>query len=150
MLIYIGSDHQGFKLKEVIKRQLEEDNHKVIDVGNVSYDENDDYPVFAAKVAGGVSKNPDARGIVICGSGAGVDIVANKFARIRSVLAINAQQAASTRIDDDTNVLALAADYIEEDKAQEIVRAWTLTPFSGEEKYKRRIKEIENIENQPF
>lgn len=146
MLIYIGTDHHGFELKEVLKNQLVLDKHEVIDMGNEKFDEADDYPVFAERVARKVSEDPqNSRGILLCGSGAGVDIVANKFPKVRSVLAINAIQVSATRIDDDTNVLCLAADYIEEDTAKNIVRAWLLTPFSGEERHKRRIKEIEEI-----
>lgn len=147
MIIYIGADHQGFYLKENIKQFLEEKGYEVIDVGNLQYDNNDDYPEFAKKVAERISKNPqNSRGVVICGSGAGADIVANKFQNIRSVLAINADQAAATRNDDDTNVLALAAAFTGEEEAKKIAGAWLSAPFSGEEKHKRRIREIEMIE----
>lgn len=148
MLIYIGSDHQGFELKELIKRQLKQGGYEVIDMGNSSYDENDDYPIFAKKVAEKVSiDSNNSRGILICGSGAGVDIVANKFPNIRSVVAINSDQASATRSDDDTNILSLAANYLEEEKLKDIVRVWLLTPFSGEERHKRRLKQISEIES---
>lgn len=146
MLIYIGGDHKGFKLKEFLKNFLKNHGYKVIDVGNNKYDENDDYPDFAILAAKEVSQNTiSCRGILICGSGAGVDIVANKFKGIRSVLAINAEQAKKSRSDDDTNILSLAADFINKEEAVKILDIWLKTPFSGEEKHKRRIVKIANI-----
>ncbi len=79
MLIFIGADHRGFQLKESLKKYLEDSGYEVIDVGNDHYDENDDYPDFAAKAAKAVREDPaNRRGILICGSGVGVDVVANK------------------------------------------------------------------------
>lgn len=152
MLIYLGADHRGFKLKESLTNFLKNQGFKVVDVGNDKYDENDDYPDFAALVARQVAQDTiDRRGIVICGSGAGVDIVANKFDGVRSVLAINVEQAQKSRSDDDTNVLSLAADFIKEEEAIKILDLWLKTSFSGEEKYKRRIAKINKIEeNNPL
>lgn len=147
MLIYIGADHRGFKLKESLTNFLKNQGFKVVDVGNDKYDENDDYPDFAALVARQVAQDTiDRRGIVICGSGAGVDIVVNKFDGVRSILAINAEQAQKSRSDDDANVLSLAADFIKEEEAIKILDLWLKTSFSGEEKYKRRIAKINKIE----
>ena len=148
MLIYIGADHRGFQLKESLKNFLESQEYEVVDVGNDKFDEDDDYPDFAVLVAKQVSQDAiNRRGILICGSGAGVDITANKFNGIRSVLAINAKQAQKSRSDDDTNVLSLAADFISEEEAVKILDLWLKTPFSGEEKHKRRIAKINEIEN---
>ncbi|MEK7634342.1 MAG: RpiB/LacA/LacB family sugar-phosphate isomerase [Patescibacteria group bacterium] len=148
MLIYIGADHRGFKLKESLKNFLKSQEYEAVDIGNDKYDENDDYPDFAALVSRQVSQDLiNRRGILICGSGAGVDIVANKFKGIRSVLAINAEQAQKSRSDDDTNILSLAADFISEEEAIKILDVWLKTPFSGEENYKRRIAKINKIEN---
>ena len=147
MTIYIGSDHRGFKLKELIESTLMETGHEVIDLGNETYDEQDDYPKFASRVAEHVSARPEtARGIVLCGSGVGVDIVANKFKSIRSGLILNPEQAFASRNDDDTNVLALAADFLTPEQAQAIVKVWLETPFSGGERHKRRLGEIEELE----
>ena len=145
MLIYIGSDHRGFQLKESLKNFLRNSGYKVIDLGNAQFQDGDDYPDFAAPVAKKISLDPSARGIVICGSGAGVDIVANRHPNVRSVLAINPDQVAVTRSDDDTNVLSLAADYTDEEAARKIVSIWLQTPFSGEERHQRRLKKIEKI-----
>ncbi len=148
MLIYIGADHRGFKLKESLKFFLKSQGYEAVDVGNDKYDENDDYPDFAALIAKQVSQDIiNRRGILICGSGAGVDIVANKFNGIRSVLAISAEQAQKSRSDDNTNVLSLAADFIKEEEAEKILDVWIKTQFSGKEKYKRRIEKINEIEN---
>ena len=148
MLIYIGADHRGFQLKESLKKILKEQNYEIIDVGNVEYNEADDYPDFARLVARAVSQDPaNRRGIVICGSGIGVDMVANKFDGARSALVNNVEQAILSRKDDNANILALAADFINEESAEEILIAWLKEPFSGEEKYKRRIEKISEIEN---
>ncbi len=148
MLIYIGADHRGFQLKESLKKILKERNYEIIDVGNVEYNEADDYPDFARLVARAVSQDPaNRRGIVICGSGIGVDMVANKFDGARSALVNNVEQAILSRKDDNANILALAADFINEESAEEILIAWLKEPFSGEEKYKRRIEKISEIEN---
>ena len=90
MIIYIGADHRGFKLKETLKQFLQREGYTVNDMGNTEYLEGDDYPDFAKLVAQKVSANPaDSRGIVICASGVGVDIVANKFPNVRSALGFN-------------------------------------------------------------
>lgn len=147
MKIFIGADHRGFYLKEILKNYLEEQGHNIFDLGNNIYDENDDYPDFASAVAKKVSENLEDRGIVICRSGVGVDIVANKFKGVRSILAFDAKQTILSRQDDDTNVLSLAADFISEEKAKEILDVWLKTDFSGEEKNKRRLEKIEKIED---
>lgn len=147
MLIYIGADHQGFQLKDALKKFLKERGYEIIDVGNDKYDENDDYPDFAVLVARQVAQDVfTRRGVLICGSGAGVDITANKFKDIRSVLAASPDQAYLSRKDDDTNVLSLAAEFTNEEAAKKILSVWLSTPFSGGERYKRRIEKIRNIE----
>ena len=147
MLIYIGADHRGFKLKDSVKKYLKENGYEVSDVGNDKYDENDDYPDFARKVAENVSADPNLRkGILICGSGVGVDVTANKFDRIRSVLAISPDHAIASKNDDDTNVLSIAADFIDEEDAKKIISAWLLTKFSNLDKHRRRIAKISEIE----
>src|SRR3989338_8745058 len=98
-------------------------------------------------VAQKVSENPDEnRGILICGSGVGVDIVANKIKGVRSALCFDIKQAQASRNDDNTNVLSLSADFISEDLAKEIVKIWLETPFSGDDRHARRIEKIKKIE----
>lgn len=147
-MIYIGADHRGFKLKEEIKKYLEEWREKFKDVGSLKLDSDDDYPDVALKVAKEVSKSPDKdRGILLCGSGVGVDITANKVKGVRSALALSPWMAEKSRNDDDTNVLSLAADITDSATVRSIVKKWLETPFSGEKRHKRRIEKIKKIEN---
>jgi ribose 5-phosphate isomerase B len=148
MVIYLGADHRGYNLKEAIKDFLHDKGYEVIDVGNNSYDEKDDYPDFAVKVAEKVSLNSEtSRGILICGSGVGVDVTANKFKNVRSALGITSDQIYDARHDDDVNVLSLAADYMSPEEAEKIVQVFLSTPFSGEERFSRRIEKISQAEN---
>jgi len=151
MRVYIGADHRGFKLKEELKTWLSENKISIKDLGAFEYDPNDDYPLFAQDVAKNVGadllENLESRGIVICGSGVGVDIVANKFKHIRSGLALNVKQVKEARKDDDINILAIPSDFVSEEEAKEIVKIFLKTPFSKEEKKTRRLSEIEKIED---
>ena len=147
MVIYIGSDHRGFKLKETIKEHLNKKGYNFKDVGNYKYDKNDDYPDFAKKAVEKAVNENDSIAIVICGSGVGVDIVANKIKGARSALCFNVKQAIASRVDDDANVLALPADFLKGDEALEIVDAWLGAKFSGDERFLRRINKIKEIEN---
>ncbi|MCL4405529.1 RpiB/LacA/LacB family sugar-phosphate isomerase [Patescibacteria group bacterium] len=147
MIIYIGADHRGFQLKEAIKEYVKNLGYQVSDLGNSAYDENDDYPGFSAAVAEKVSADPTgSRGIVICGSGVGVDVVANKFRGVRSALAFSTDQAGASRADDDTNVLALPADFLDLDTSKKIVSIWLQTPISTDPRYKRRLEEVRALE----
>lgn len=146
MNIYLGADHRGFQLKEDLQKYLESMGYSVIDLGNEQYEENDNYPEFASKVAEKVSKEAGARGIVICRSGAGVNIVANKFDGIRAAVINDKEQARLSRNDDDINVIALAADFLDLSMAMGICKVFLQTPFSGKERNKRRLDEIEEIE----
>jgi ribose 5-phosphate isomerase B len=147
MIIYIGADHRGFRLKEAIKGYIKDLGYSVYDLGNSSYDANDDYPDFAAAVAEKVSTDPvGSMGIVICGSGVGVDVVANKFREIRSVLAFSPDQASASRAEDNTNVLALPSDFVEPETAKRIVSVWLQTPVSTDDRYKRRLEKIRSLE----
>lgn len=145
MTIYIGADHRGFKLKSLLKERLTKAGFSVIDVGG-SGEPTDDYPDFAAKVGEAISQHPNDRGILICGSGVGVSIVANKFPGVRASLIFDPKQARDSRSDEDPNVLTLSADYTPEAKAIEIVDVWLATPFSGVERHVRRVGKIEVIE----
>lgn len=147
MLFYLGADHRGFRLKESLKQYLKNSGYEVVDVGNENLVEGDDYPDFAAAAAKKVSLDPvNSLAILACGSGVGMDIVANKFQNVRSVLALNPDQVVSSKTDDDTNVLCFAADHMEVDEAQRILAAWISASFSGEERHKRRLRKLEDIE----
>lgn len=147
MIIYIGSDHRGFKLKEYLRGFLKERGYEVVDVGDAKYDEGDDFVEYAEAVARKVSVDfENARGVLICGSGVGVDVVANKFVNVRSSLASTPDQAFDARNDDDANVLCLGANYLDEAAAGKIVATWLSTPFSGEVRFTRRLKKISDLE----
>lgn len=145
MMIYLGADHRGFKLKEELKKFLEKKEYRVVDLGNHRLDEGDDYPDFAAAVAKKVSGDPASRGIVLCGSGVGVDVVSNRFKGVRSALVFSVKQAIMSRTDDDTNVLSLAADFMTKRQARKITEVWLRTAFSGAERHRRRIDKIDRI-----
>ena len=147
MVIYLGADHRGFALKEHIHRYLIEAGYEVVDCGAEQLDEQDDYPVRASAVAKKVSPDADrARGVVICGSGVGASIVANKFPNIRCALCFSSDQAMVSRTDDNTNVLALGADFTDVETAKKIISVWLQTDFNATERYTRRLAEIRQLE----
>jgi len=143
MTIYLGADHRGFTLKEHIKKYLMAEGRAVVDCGNTMHDESDDYPDFAKVVAEHVASEAGAKGIVLCGSGNGVAITANKIHGVRAAVACTATQARAARSDEDANVLAIAADYTERDEVHDIVEAFLATPFLDAERHMRRIGKIE-------
>ncbi|MDO8516336.1 MAG: RpiB/LacA/LacB family sugar-phosphate isomerase [bacterium] len=146
-IVYVGADHRGFNLKENIKAVALALGYEVADCGNEKYDENDDYPDFAAAVAKKVSLDPEnARGILACGSGAGVDIVANKFLSVRSVLGMSPDHVYDARHDDNVNVLSIAADFVDETQIEPMVKTFLATAYAGGGRFERRLKKIESIE----
>lgn len=147
-MVYLGADHRGFELKERLKKRLIDDGFEITDLGNDHLDPNDDYVIFAHRVADAVSNDPKNRGIILCGSGAGVDMVANKVEGIRSALAFDVQRAKQAREHEGANVLSLPADTLDEEIAYEMVKAFLETPFSNEERYIRRLKELQEVEKE--
>jgi len=147
MKIFIGADHGGFELKKKVMTALEGQGYEVIDEGAHVYDKLDDFPDFGKTVAEGVSKEPaDSRGILLCRSGVGMDIVANRFKGVRSVLALSPEHVARARHDEDVNVLSVASDFSSEADVMKIIDAFLHTPFAAEEKYSRRLKKISELE----
>ncbi len=144
--IYIGADHRGFELKEQLKHWLKQEQYNVDDCGNTEYDLTDDFTDFSFAVAKKVQQNLDSRGIVICGSGAGVNIAANKVKGIRASTGINVDEVRHARKHDDLNVLAISADYSDFNQAQEMIAAFLTTPFDPQERYLRRLDKIKNYE----
>lgn len=146
-MIYLGADHRGYYLKEAIKKYLEAQKIPYEDVGNLKYDENDDYPDFASFVVQKLQKNlEENRGILLCGTGIGMSIVANKYQGIRAGLCLSGFMAQKAREDDDINVLCLAADITDEATAIRIVKTFLETKFKKDVRYERRIKKIIKIE----
>jgi ribose 5-phosphate isomerase B len=145
-MIYLGADHRGFELKERLKKRLVNEGLDVTDLGDETLNPGDDYVVYAHKVADAVANSPENRGILLCGSGAGVDMVANKVEGIRSALVFDEQRAIQSRQHEDANVISLPADTLDEEEAYRIVKAFLNTDFSGEERHKRRLQEMEEVE----
>lgn len=145
-MIAIGSDHGGYKLKEEIKKYLEEKEIEYIDCGCYS-EESVDYPNIAKEVAKKVISGECEKAIIICRSGIGMSIVANKFKGIRCAKCSNEQEAKFSRMHNNSNVLALGADYIATDEAIRVIRTWIATEFEGG-RHLDRVKLIEEIEKE--
>ncbi len=147
MRIYIGADHNGFALKQELIVLLKKLGHEVVDEGDAMLDPADDFPQFAAKVVQDLraDKDPEARGVLICGSGQGMCMAANRFKGIRASLVWDVAEARMSRNDDDSNVLCLPARVLETDEAESIVSAWLTTAFAGAPRFKRRIQQMDAL-----
>ena len=144
MKIAIGTDHGGYHLKGDLIRQLKSWGHRILDAGTFS-PEPCDYPAVGAKVAMAVSRGRVQRGVLLCKSGAGMGIVANKFPRVRAVVALDIQTAKHSREHNDANILVLGANRVTGEKAKKILKAWLSTPFAAG-RHARRLLQIERIE----
>jgi len=144
MTIYIASDHRGFQLKSILIEYLKQKNVTIIDMGPFELDQEDDYPDFVIPTMKKLQENEANKAILICGNGVGVSMLANKFENIRATLSWDAKHAKSSRNDDDTNVLALPADYVDEQAAKNIVDIWLNTDFSNAERHKRRLEKMKH------
>ncbi|GIU68930.1 MAG: ribose 5-phosphate isomerase B [Candidatus Woesearchaeota archaeon] len=134
---FIASDHRGFKLKKHLK-----ENFSLIDLGVFDDKKKVDYPDYAKKLCNLVKKEK-SRGILICGTGIGMSIAANRYKGIRAALCHDVKDAELARKHNDANVLVLSGDFTKKEDAQEIVKKFFNTPFSGEIRHKRRIKKID-------
>src|SRR6185312_7441187 len=139
---YAGSDHAGFRLKQLMIAVLKELGDEVVDVGTNSEDSTD-YPTFGAEVGKRVTGDPGSYGLVICGTGIGISIAANKVAGVRAALAHDDFTAAASRAHNDANVLALGARVIGPGVAESALRMFRSTPFVGG-RHQRRVEMIEN------
>lgn len=144
--IYLASDHGGFTAKQMLENFLTNRGEQVTDLGPHRLDPDDDYPIFARAVAQAVRQASGALGILLCRSGAGMAIVANKFPGIRAAVAWSPEIAHAARADDAVNVLCLAADYLSDAELREIVIAFLQTVPKTDERYQRRLREIRTIE----
>lgn len=145
MKLAIGSDHGGYELKEYIKKHLEKKGIEFVDCGTDS-DESVDYPEFGHKVAEAIKEGKCDRGIVVCGTGIGISISANKVPGIRCALCSDCYSARMSREHNNANVLALGARVIGQDLALEIVDTWVKAEFEGG-RHERRVNKIADIEN---
>ena len=147
MIIAIGSDHGGYHLKKILVQFLKTLGHEAHDLGADS-DEPSDYPDFALAVAQEILLKKAARGVLICGSGVGTCVAANKFPGIRAAICHDSFSAHQGVEDDDINVLCLGARVIGSELAKDIVRIWLAAEFSGSERHVRRLEKVEQIENE--
>jgi ribose 5-phosphate isomerase B len=145
MKVFLGADHAGFELKNRIKEHLAHRGFDVEDVGAHELKPDDDYPPIAFEVTTKVLGEDDGRGILVCGSGEGVAIAANRVRGIRAALVWSQQQARETRHDNDSNVLCIASRLSDPETVMSIVDNWIEEKFSGEERHKRRIHQIEEL-----
>jgi RpiB/LacA/LacB family sugar-phosphate isomerase len=145
MRIALGSDHAGFEMKERAKVYLQELGHRVRDLGTHSLDPVD-YPDFAEAVGLAVVQGEADRGLVICGSGVGASVAANKIPGIRAGLCHDTYSAHQGVEHDDMNVLVLGSRVIGSELAQDLVRAFLGATFSGEERHKRRLSKVKAME----
>ena len=147
MTIFIGADHRGLVLKNSLVEYLQNQNIRVEDLGAYEYDPDDDFPDFAKPVAEAVLQNPNSfLGIVICGSGVGVSIAANRHPQIYCGLGFDKKQVESAKAHDHMNVLALPSDYLNFESAKEIVDIFIKTPLEKQRKYLRRLEKIDKAE----
>lgn len=142
-MLFIASDHAGYTMKEFLHHQLAERGVAFEDFGTFS-DEKADYPGYAKKVAKAVLRH-NGRGILLCGSGEGMAIAANRFKGVRAAVVWDPKVAKETREDNDANILSLPARYLTNEEAWEIISAFLSTTFSHEERHKRRIGQLDAL-----
>lgn len=147
MKIAVGTDHGGYVLKTPIVDAITDIGHSVIDCGAYEYEESDDYPDFAEAVARAVAEGRAERGVLICGSGVGASVAANKVPGVRSALCHDTFSAHQGVEDDDMNVLALGARVIGPSLAVELVRTFLAAQFSGAERHMRRLQKVKRLES---
>ena len=147
MKISIACDHGAYMLKNKVAQHLKDQGHEVVDFGT-NGPESCDYPDFAAQAARAVADGTCERGIVLCTTGIGVSITANKVHGIRCALLSDVLSAKMTRLHNDTNMMALGAGIVGENLALEIVDTWVSTTFSGEPRHQRRIDKVMALEQE--
>lgn len=148
MKIFLGADHNGFELKAKLAEYLGTQGYEIIDEGDTQLDATDDFPQYAGRVVSAMlaSNEKEPKGILICGSGQGMCMAANRFKGIRASLAWDEAEAKAARNDDDSNVLCLAArELTDYDMILNIVNVWLKTPFMGAERFVRRIKQLDEL-----
>ncbi|RMF55609.1 ribose 5-phosphate isomerase B [Candidatus Woesearchaeota archaeon] len=145
-MIIIGSDHAGFSLKEKLKKYLNKRKISFIDIGAYSLKKNDDYPDYAEKLAKAVASNKKNKGILVCATGTGMVIAANKVKGARAVNAYDLHTARMSRLDNDANILCLRGKGFPFEKTKRIVSVWLNTKFSGKARHKRRLEKISKLE----
>ena len=146
MKIAIGADHAGFELKNQLGAALRKSGHEVCDFGTNSA-ESTDYPDYARQVAKAVAAGTAERGLLVCGSGVGMSIAANKVRGVRAALGVNIEEVRLSRAHNDANVLTMGARFIEPALANDLVKAFLETPFEGG-RHERRVSKLSQMENE--
>lgn len=147
MTVYLASDHGGWRQKKLLAGWLRKVGWSVTDLGPAKLKANDDYPIWAARLARMVQRDRGSRGILVCRSGVGMAITANKFSGIRAAQAFSSRMAKKSREDENTNVLSLAADYHSATALKSIAKAWLQTPYQPRSRFQRRLHQLARIEH---
>jgi len=147
MKLYLGADHNGFEYKQQLTEMLRKAGHEVVDEGDEARQPDDDFPQFAGRVVTALlaDDDPDAKGILICGSGQGMCMAANRYKGIRASLCWNTDEARSARNDDNSNILCLSSRYTSLAEAVSIVAAWLATPFASAPRFVRRLQQLDQL-----
>ncbi len=146
MKVFLGADHRGYDLKNQVREHLQHQGYDIHDLGSLSKYDHDDYPRYAYAVATDVLGEEDAAfGVLVCGSGQGMAMAANKVRGIRAALVWSPSEARASRHDDDANILVLPADFIDQDTAMAVTDDFLQEKFSGEERHQRRLMQIEQL-----
>jgi ribose 5-phosphate isomerase B len=149
MRIAVAADHAGFELKQELADELRKGHHEIVDLGAHHYDKDDDYPDFAAAIGRAVQSSDVERGVLICGSGVGASIAANKLAGVRAGLCHDTYSAHQGVEHDDMNLLVLGSRIIGVELARDLVKAFIHARFSGDERHKRRLEKVRALETNP-
>ena len=150
-MLYLAADHRGFALKETLKTWLLENAAPFKDMGALLLDINDDYPDFGEAAVQAVLQAPhENKAVLLCGSGHGMEVIANKFKGIRAALCFNTAVAKQSREHENANVLVLAADWVRDREAIDITKVWLETPFSNAERNVRRLEKLAKLEDTNF
>lgn len=154
-MIYLGADHGGYELKNIIKTFLDNNGYEYEDLGNLEYDKEDDYPVYAFKVAQVVGTEDNTtknwsdrpKGILICRSSGGVVIAANKVKGVRAVSVMDIKSSEHARLHNDANVIGISGDWMTTEIALEVVKVFIETEYSREDRHTRRLDIIKDFED---
>lgn len=146
MRIAVGADHAGYHLKNIILELLDSMKHEIVDVGAHSFDPSDDYPDFSVILARKIASGDADRGIMVCGSGVGASVTANKIDGVRAAICHDIYSAHQGVEHDDMNVLCIGAKIVGEEIVKELIPVFLSAKFSGEERHQRRLSKVLEIE----